>query len=69
MFQKAKQSCKELHFLKFKYFNTLSGANWKDFWKTVKLLQTTIPSLHHNNIQAVDDKVKSNLLNEFLQGV
>ena len=30
-----------------------------------KFFGRQFPSLHHNNIQAVDDKEKSNLLNEF----
>ena len=84
MFQKAKRSHKQQHLLQFKklrnkvvtmlrqekikYFNSLSGADNKSFWKTMKCLnkkEDTIPSLQEGNIQAINAKEKSDMLNTF----
>ena len=52
---------------KLKYFNTtLFGANCKTFWKMVKFLnkqEESLPALHGDNIKAVKDKEKLNMLN------
>ena len=82
MFQKAKRSHKQQHLLqikklrnkvvtmlrqeKIKYYNSLSGADNKSFWKTMKCLnkkEDTIPSLQEGNIQGVNAKEKSDMLN------
>ena len=84
MFRKAKRSHKKQHLLQFKklrnecvtmlrqeklkYFNSLSGASNKTFWKTMKCLnkkEDTIPSLQEGNNQAINDKEKSDMLNMF----
>ena len=52
---------------KLKYFNTtLFGANCKTFLKMVKFLnkqEESLPALHDDNIKAVKDKEKLNMLN------
>ena len=84
MFLRAKQSKNPTHFAKYKkirnnvttmlrsakqrYFNSLTSANSKQFWKTVKLVnkqQETIPVLSQDNINAITDKEKSNMLNSY----
>ena len=50
------------------YFNSLTSANSKHFWKTVKLVnkqQETIPVLSQDNINAITDEEKSNMLNSY----
>ncbi len=50
------------------YFNSLTSANSKQFWKTVKLVskqQESIPALTHDNVNAVTDEEKSNMLNRY----
>ena len=85
MFLRAKQSKNPTHFAKYKkirnnvtkmlqsakqsYFNSLTSANSKQFWKTVKLVnkqQETIPVLSQDNINAITDKEKSNMLNRYI---
>ena len=54
--------------LRSAYFNSLTSANSKQFWKTVKLVnkqQETIPVLSQDNINAITDKEKSNMLNSY----
>ena len=84
MFLRAKRSKNPTHFAKYKkirnnvttmlrsakqrYFNSLTSANSKQFWKTVKLVnkqQETIPVLSQDNIKAITDKEKSNMLNSY----
>ena len=84
MFLRAKRSKNPTHFAKYKkirnnvttmlrsakqsYFNSLTSANSKQFWKTVKLVnkqQETIPVLSQDNINAITDKEKSNMLNSY----
>ena len=84
MFLRAKWSKNPTHFAKYKkirnnvttmlrsakqrYFNSLTSANSKQFWKTVKLVnkqQETIPVLSQDNIKAITDKEKSNMLNSY----
>ena len=53
---------------KQKYFDSLSTAGNKKFWKTVKLLnkqQVSIPTLQEDGVSAVTDEEKSNMLNEY----
>jgi len=41
------------------YFNTLTSANSKQFWKMVKVVnkqQESIPTLSHVNVDAVTDE-------------
>ena len=48
---------------KLKYFNTtLFGANWK-MVKFLNKQQESLPALHDDNIKAVKDKEKLNMLN------
>ena len=50
------------------YFNSLTSANSKQFWKTVKLVnkqQETIPVLSQDNTNAITDEEKSNMLNSY----
>ena len=84
MFLRAKRSKNPTHFAKYKkirndvttmlrsakqnYFNSLTSANSKQFWKTVKLVskqQETIPVLSQDNINAITDEEKSNMLNTY----
>ena len=84
MFQKAKRSKKESHYDQFKklrntvvslmrkekqkYFNNLTGANTKKFWKAVKYLnknKQSIPTLEQDNVYAVSDVDKADMLNDF----
>ena len=84
MFLRAKRSKNPTHFAKYKkirnnvttmlrsakqsYFNSLTSANSKQFWKTVKLVnkqQETIPVLSQDKINAITDKKKSNMLNSY----
>ena len=54
--------------LRSAYFNSLTSANNKQLWKTVKLVnkqQETIPVLSQGNINAITDKEKSNMLNSY----
>ena len=46
---------------RMKYFNALSGASNKTFWKAMKGLSV----LQEDNITAVSDKEKANMLNTF----
>ena len=53
---------------RMKYFNALSGASNKTFWKAMKCLykqRNVIPVLQEDNITAVSDKEKANMLNTF----
>ena len=82
MFLRAKRSKNSTHFAKYmkirnevtmmlpaaKLFNTLTSANSKQFWKTVKLVnkrQESIPTFSHDNGDAVTDEEKSNMLNSY----
>ena len=84
MFQRAKRSKNPTHFTKYKkirndvtmmlrtakqkYFDSLTSANNKQFWKTVKLVnkqEGSIPALSQDNINAVTDEEKSNMLNTY----
>lgn len=50
------------------YFNSLSTAKNKQFWKIVKLVsgqQSLVPTLSQDNTQATTDRDKANMLNEF----
>ena len=50
---------------KCNYFNSLSSANCKQFWKTVELVnqkQESFPVLSQDNINAVTDEEKANML-------
>ena len=53
---------------RMKYFNALSGASNKTFWKAMKCLykqRNVIPVLQEDNITAVSDMEKANMLNTF----
>ena len=84
MFLRAKRNKNPTHFAKYKkirndvttmlrsakqnYFNSLTSANSKQFWKTVKLVnkqQETIPVLSQDNINAITDEEKSSMLNTY----
>ncbi len=47
------------------FFNSLTSANSKQFWKTVKLEQESIPALNQDIVNAVTDEEKSNMLNRY----
>ena len=50
------------------YFNSLTSANSKQFWKIVKLVnkqQEPIPTLSQDGVNAVTDEDKSNMLNKY----
>ena len=84
MFLRAKRSKNPTHFAKYKkirndvtamlrsakqnYFNSLTSANSKQFWKTVRLVnkqRETIPVLSQDNTNAITDEEKSNMLNSY----
>ena len=81
MFQKAKRRHKQQHLLQFKkirnkvvtmlrqekikYFNSLSGADNKKTMKCLNKKEDLIPSLQEGNIQAINAKEKSDMLNTF----
>ena len=81
MFQKAKRSKEESHYDQFKklrntvvslmrkekqkYFSNLTGANTKTFWKAVKHFKQSIPTLEQDNVYAVSDVDKADMLNDF----
>ena len=53
---------------KQKYFDSFTSANNKQFWKTVKLVnkqEGSIPALSQENVNAVTDEEKSNMLNTY----
>ncbi len=81
MFQRAKRSKNPTHFAKYKkirnyvttmlrtakqnYFDSLTSANSKKFWKTVKLEEGSIPVLSQDNVNTVSDEETSNMLNSY----
>ena len=84
MFQRAKRSKNPTHFAKYKeirndvtmvlrtakqkYFDSLTSANSKQFWKTVKLVnkqEGSIPTLSQDNVNAGTDEEISNMLNTY----
>ena len=57
-----------LQFTKQKCFDSLSTADNKQFWKTIKFLNkqhVSIPTLNQDGVSANTDKEKSNMLNEY----
>ena len=53
---------------KQKYFDSLTSANSKQFWKTVKLVnkqEGSISALSQDNVNAVTDEEISNMLNTY----
>ena len=84
IFQRTKRSKNPTHFAKYKkirhdvitivrtakqnYFDSLTSANSKQFWKTFKLVnkqEGSIPALSQDNVNAVTDEEKSNMLNSY----
>ena len=53
---------------KRRFFNNITNADKKTFWKSVKVLnknRVTIPSLNLDDIAAVSDDEKANMLSNF----
>ena len=88
LFRKAKRSKKTACFSRYKrlrnkvvhllrngkqqYFNTLTSANKKAFWKSVKLLnknRENIPTLKSGDSVVASNKDKANLLNNFFVNI